>query len=275
MIRFDRCAGCGRCVLGCSRDAKWDSREFLDQAIANGADLISGCHAQRIVIEGGRATGVVASMGNRRRLYPADLVVAAAGGMGTPDLLQRSGIACQDRLFVDPVLCVAGIWPGARQDHEMPMPFIVQKEHFIISPYFDFLSFFFNRRWLRPAGDIFSLMIKLADCNQGSVRCRTVQKALTDDDKVHLSEGGRLCREILAKIGLRTADVFLGTLNAGHPGGMLPLTESDSRTLHSNVLPENLYVADASLLPQSLGNPPILTIAALAKRIGRLCRERA
>jgi choline dehydrogenase-like flavoprotein len=29
-------------------------------------------------------------------------------------------------------------------------------------------------------------------------------------------------------------------------------------------------VADASLFPESLGNPPILTIVAMAKRIGRL-----
>ncbi|HET6814855.1 MAG TPA: GMC oxidoreductase [Actinomycetota bacterium] len=33
---------------------------------------------------------------------------------------------------------------------------------------------------------------------------------------------------------------------------------------------DNVYVADASLFPESLGNPPILTIVAMAKRIGRL-----
>ena len=31
------------------------------------------------------------------------------------------------------------------------MPFVVEREGYIISPYFDFLSFFFNARWLRPA----------------------------------------------------------------------------------------------------------------------------
>ncbi|UKK52190.1 GMC oxidoreductase [Prevotella sp. E13-17] len=64
-------------------------------------------------------------------------------------------------------------------------------------------------------------------------------------------------------------DIFLGTLNAGHPGGMLPLTEAEAQTLHSPHLPDNLYVCDASLLPQSLGLPPILTIMALAKRIAK------
>ena len=63
---------------------------------------------------------------------------------------------------------------------------------------------------------------------------------------------------------------FLGTLNAGHPGGMLPLTEKEKETLHSPLLPENLYVADATILPKSMGNPPILTIMALAKKIAQV-----
>lgn len=46
-------------------------------------------------------------------------------------------------------------------------------------------------------------------------------------------------------------------------------TSADS--LHNDPFPENLYVADATLLPHSLGNPPILTIIALAKRVGKLC----
>ena len=63
---------------------------------------------------------------------------------------------------------------------------------------------------------------------------------------------------------------FLGTLNAGHPGGTLPLTERERDTLHDPRLPENLYVADATILPRSMGNPPILTIMALAKKIAGL-----
>jgi len=55
----------------------------------------------------------------------------------------------------------------------------------------------------------------------------------------------------------------------------LPLTERESQTLHHACLPPNLYVADATLFPNSLGNPPILTILALAKRIGKTCREHA
>ena len=76
------------------------------------------------------------------------------------------------------------------------------------------------------------------------------------------------------KLGVDRRTVFLGTLNAGHPGGTLPLAAADADTLHPDRLPANLYVADASLLPASLGNPPILTIMALAMRIGRICAGR-
>jgi choline dehydrogenase-like flavoprotein len=51
---------------------------------------------------------------------------------------------------------------------------------------------------------------------------------------------------------------------------MLPLTRDNATSFHDDRLPDNLYVADASLFPESLGNPPILTIVAMAKRIGRL-----
>jgi choline dehydrogenase-like flavoprotein len=104
MIRRDRCIGCGKCVLGCSRRAKWDSRNYLDRAIEKGAELVSGCSVQKIAVEKGRAIGVVAGNGRRRRLYPADLIVLSAGGLGTPPILQKSGIRCQPSLFVDPVL---------------------------------------------------------------------------------------------------------------------------------------------------------------------------
>ena len=46
-------------------------------------------------------------------------------------------------------------------------------------------------------------------------------------------------------------------------------TPGEAETLHSPLLPDNLYVADATILPQSLGLPPILTIMALAKRIAK------
>jgi choline dehydrogenase-like flavoprotein len=269
---YARCVHCGRCVFGCPQGVKWDSRRFLDDALEHGARLETNCRVERVAIADGQATGAWTRQGLRHRFYPADLVVLAAGGLGTPVVLDRSGIPCEPHLFVDPVLCVAARLPGSRQCFEVQMPFVVQQPGFIVSPYFDYLSFFFNRDWRHPAEDVVGLMIKIADTEAGLVERSKVRKALTAEDRARLSEGVALCTAILGRIGVAPEDTFLGTVNAGHPGGTLPLTEREAATLHHDCLPPNLFVADASLLPRSLGNPPSLTIMALAKRVAALCR---
>ncbi|RPJ60013.1 MAG: hypothetical protein EHM24_27480, partial [Acidobacteria bacterium] len=53
------------------------------------------------------------------------------------------------------------------------------------------------------------------------------------------------------------------------PGGSLPVAAGPS-PFHDARLPSNVWVADASLLPEALGRPPMLTIMAMAKRVARL-----
>lgn len=269
MGRYERCAGCGRCVLGCPNGVKWDSRDFLRAAQAKGARMLAAHWVERVVHRDGRASGVMARVGGRLRFIRADLVILAAGGLGTPAILGRSGIACERRLFVDPVLTVAAPWPGARQAQELSMPFVVERERYIISPYFDYLSFIFNKTWRRPSGDILGLMIKLADDAAGAVAPRRVEKQLTPADEERLADGVKLCRAIFQRCGVPENQLFLGSINAGHPGGGLPLTAREAGTLHHERLPANVYVADATLLPRSLGAPPILTIMALAMKVAR------
>jgi len=200
--------------------------------------------------------------------------VLAAGGLGTPIVLEKSGIPCRPRLFVDPVLCVAAPWENALQNRELSMPFAVQMDRYILSPYFDHLSYFFNRDWRPAPENILSLMIKLADSSQGSISSAGVDKRLTEDDIFRLRGAVEVCAEIFARLGISRNRLFFGTLNAGHPGGMLPLGRESSQSFHDPALPENLYVADASLFPASLGNPPILTIMAMAGRVGRIMIEK-
>jgi choline dehydrogenase-like flavoprotein len=273
MGEYELCRHCGRCQLGCPNGIKWDSRRFLKSAQEKGARVITGCQVESVVIAGGRATGVRAKTGWAHHFFPADLVILAAGGLGTPVILDNSGIPCERRLFVDPVLCVAARSPKCMQHKDVTMPFVSVRDHIILSPYFDHLSFFFNPGWRQHAGDIVSIMIKLADDTLGSISSRGVDKTLTDQDRRRLDEGALICKEILRRFGARDEDMFLGTVIAGHPGGMLPLTEKEASSFHSDRLPENLYVADATLLPKALGNPPILTVIAMAKRIGKICQS--
>ena len=265
-----KCVGCGHCAIGCPTGAKWDARALVEQAVQAGAELVTGCRVTGLEIEGNRVRSVCTRHGGGRVSYRADLVVLAAGGLGTPVILESAGIACEQTLFVDPVLCVAGPLHGFGQDRQLLMPFISQQDGYILSPYMDYLSFFFNKNWRLPMRDIASVMIKLADEETGRVDGRGIDKRLTARDEVRMQAAVQQCREILQRLGVPEAQQFLGTLNAGHPGGMLPLTEGERDSLHDPRLPENLYVADATILPRAMGNPPILTIMALAKKIAAM-----
>ena len=139
----------------------------------------------------------------------------------------------------------------------------------LLSPYFDWLSFYFNKQWRAPSGDIMSIMIKMADASVGSFDGKHLDKPLIERDWETIARAVDTSYEVLEAMGAPREKTFFGTLNAGHPGGCLPLTPAEADTLHHDELPDNLYVADASLLPRSMGNPPMLTIMALAKKVAR------
>ncbi len=268
-LRSPRCKNCGHCAIGCPTKVKWDTREMLDDAVKKGARLITGCRVKKLKISGGEVTGILAERGMRRETFHADMYVLAAGGFETPVILGASGIECEKTLFVDPVLCVAAIRKGFGQNNQLLMPFYSQQDGYMLSPYVDYLSFFFDKRWRCRKEDVVSLMIKMADDGVGSSEPKSIHKELTRADMERLKRGVMQCRRILGQMGISKEETFLGILNAGHPGGMLPLTEATRETVHDPRLPENLYVADASLLPKSAGLPPILTIMALSLRVAK------
>jgi ferredoxin len=53
MGEYERCLHCGRCQLGCPSGIKWDSRQFLKVAQEKGAQVITDCQVESVVIEAG------------------------------------------------------------------------------------------------------------------------------------------------------------------------------------------------------------------------------
>lgn len=94
------CRGACQCAIGCPNNAKGGVHlNALPQACEAGARIVSGLSVARVLHEDGRAAGVEARTadGTAKRIG-APLVVVAAGTVGTPPLLRRSGLGSHPRL---------------------------------------------------------------------------------------------------------------------------------------------------------------------------------
>jgi choline dehydrogenase-like flavoprotein len=110
---------CGYCFAGCQKGCKQSTlKTYLQDASDAGAAVIAGCHADRILVSDGRASGVEATVtqgdGSRTKLtVEAPIVVVACGSIESPALLLRSGIggpAVGKHLRLHPASIVNGIY---------------------------------------------------------------------------------------------------------------------------------------------------------------------
>ncbi len=274
VTNLDKCTGCGYCELGCATGAKWDSRQVYKEDLGKGVSLLTGCEVQKVLLNGNRARGVMVSSGSSVETMSADVVVLSAGGIGTAHILRASNLPVKDNLWVDVVLTVGGVSKGARMLNEPPMAWFIKKNDYILSPYFDILSYWLHKPWKNVAlGDRVGMMIKLADTEQGAVKLDgTVTKSLTPADYECLETAKVEAKEIMEASGV-TGPFVDGMIHGGHLGGTVPLTHDDVETMHPASLPQDLWVADLSLMPRSQGLPTMLTAAALSLRVARKIAE--
>jgi len=90
---------CGYCIYGCHNGAKQSTLiTWLQDAHERGTRMVVNCSADKILTEGGRASGIAATVtnpenGNAFNLtIRAKAVVVACGSLHTPALLLRSGL---------------------------------------------------------------------------------------------------------------------------------------------------------------------------------------
>lgn len=105
---------CGFCAFGCRTGSKQSTaRTFLVDAVAKGARVIPQADVRRVLVEGGRTTGVEARIDGRDVVIRAPRVVMAAGAIGSPAILLRSGLnhpALGQHLHLHPVVAVTGTY---------------------------------------------------------------------------------------------------------------------------------------------------------------------
>jgi choline dehydrogenase-like flavoprotein len=115
------CDGQGVCCFGCPTDAKRSTNvSYVPLALKAGAALFTGLRVDRVMIDGGRAVGVVAHAklpdGSLRTLtVRARATVIACGSLLTPLLLEGSGIGTSSgqlgrNLSIHPALGVMALF---------------------------------------------------------------------------------------------------------------------------------------------------------------------
>lgn len=255
------CRPCGKCVLGCPRDAKWTSQEYLKSAVNSGAHLIDNRPVVDIILENGELKGVRTSDED----YFADIVVLSAGAITTPRLLQQAGLEAGTQLFVDTFVTIGGVLEDIGFNEEVQMNALLKRKYLIIAPHFS--SILVDKIPDASSEDILGMMVKIKDDNQGQVTTEKVVKYSTARDVGLLCEGAALAGSILTAAGVDPTSLVSTPARGAHPGGTAAIGRVVDLNLETEI--ENLFVADASVLPHAPGAPPVLTILALAKRLGR------
>jgi choline dehydrogenase-like flavoprotein len=129
------CVGCGVCLLGCPSGGKASvDKAILPEAVDNGARILTRARVRDVIIEGGRATGVVAEIIDPDTEQPtgelivkAEIVIVAGGALFSPLVLERSGIKnahLGEHLAIHPGIGVFGefkepvvMWDGVPQGY--------------------------------------------------------------------------------------------------------------------------------------------------------------
>jgi choline dehydrogenase-like flavoprotein len=136
MHRYEKgCRGSGRCVTGCPNGAKQGMNvSYVPWALTLGARIFCSCRVDRVLVEDGRATGVLAHTTNDEgdeegearptrsvRLHARRGVLVAASTIQTPNILRRSGLRA--RALGEHFQCHPGYGLGGVFDAPVEMSF--------------------------------------------------------------------------------------------------------------------------------------------------------
>ncbi|MBL7156731.1 MAG: GMC family oxidoreductase [Candidatus Omnitrophica bacterium] len=276
---INRCNSCGGCALGCKYGAKWTAVELLKDIDKERVDIVPRFSVKKVLVSDREAIGIEGSKSNfMKKTFFADKTILCAGGIGTPIILQNSGIEAGENLFVDLFNVTYGFREGFNQTKEVAMAVVCDRYHqeggFILSPFVDNIVGFFPSVEAKYIWKIFKLnkmlgiMTKIRDDNIGKVRKDgRIEKDPTPDDLEKLKKGSDIAKEILIKCGVDPKSILITKPRGAHPGGTAAIGKVVNNRLETQI--KNLFICDASVLPYAPGIPPMLTLVALAKWFGK------
>ena len=265
-IREEDCIQCGKCAFGCPADAKWSGKDFVDEAVENGATFICEAEVTEIIVENSEVKGVKYIKDDVEKTIDSDTVILSAGAIGSALLLRSAGIDAGRQIFFDPFVTVGGYLKDINFNTEVQMAGLVIGKNFVLSPHFSSFTIDNIDDKKVENKDILSIMVKTADDAKGYVDDDgDVVKINTINDIRYLAEGVATAGFILEKAGVDPTTIGSTVYRGAHPGGTAPIGKLVDSNQETEI--KGLFVSDASVLPVSPGKPPILTILALSKRL--------
>jgi choline dehydrogenase-like flavoprotein len=268
-IEPEKCEPCGNCAFGCSKDAKWTSLKYVDEARRYGAEVIENTVITEIVTSQGEVSGVKSS----NREFKADMVILSAGAIETPRILIEEGINAGNNLFVDTFVTVGGLLRGVKFNKEIQMNALIKEDQVILAPHFSEILKKKLKKSKARKKDILGMMVKIKDDASGKVTPTAVVKHNTARDVELLAQGSARAGTILKEAGVDPRTLVSTPARGAHPGGTAAIGDVVDKNLETDI--SGLFVADASVFPEAPGAPPLLTIVALAKRLAKyLVNER-
>lgn len=328
------CRGCGACNYGCPSGAKQSmERTYVPLAMHFGAHVFSNARVDKILFEGDTAVGVEATIlqaaghseaeAGKLRIR-ARRVVVCGGAIGTPMLLQRSGVevpsqAIGQNLHVHPQVGVIAEmdrdvlpWAGIPQAFAVHVGAHTMLQTYWLSPEIAATQLpdlgVAGKDAMRRIGRMAMCAAMISDTSSGSVSfdkdapyTPKIGYEMNAADAAAIAHGVRETARMYFAMGaqrvitgvhswgvLRSADELARcdpaqvrpqelTLYASHPMGTCRMhADSEIGVVDSRFRPfgtENLYVADASIFPTSLGVNPQMTVMAFATHAAGVLME--
>ncbi len=279
-FHWDKCGSrCRKLFAGSGKGAKWTAREYVEEALGAGARLKTRMRVEQVLSADGRATGVRGAGPGGPFEVAAETVVLAAGGLGTPPILQASGIPeAGQGVIIDPLILTHGVYSGKGSGRDIPMgcgTTDLQDEGIVMCDCIDpWPLYLFGLMMGGPKAvanfrhfpHTLGIMAKIRDGFAGAVNPDgTVSKPLGEKDQSLIARGAEISGRILRRAGCDPASIVSTPPRGAHPGGTARIGDVLDADLQTRI--PGLYVCDASVIPEPCGMPPVLMLMGLARRL--------
>ncbi|MBI4833115.1 MAG: GMC family oxidoreductase [Candidatus Lindowbacteria bacterium] len=269
--------------LGCKCGAKWTAREYLKDAVKAGARLLIETECEEVIVDKGMAVGVSARTSDgQKKDFRAERVILSAGGLSTPLLLMRAGMdKVGDGCFSDPTVVVYGQAPFEGTWADPPVSVVTWE-------FYDSdgirLGTIMEPKWLLAINllkqspknllsalnykKMVGILVKVKDDLSGRVYPDgSVSKGLGEQEWGRLNKGIKTAKDILRAVECPAKSIVVGDAKGAHPSGTCRIGYAVNANLETEI--KNLYACDASVFPEALDRPTVLTILGLGKRLSR------